>query len=124
METVEDKCSPKVHSIKDHAIYLLEKFGGYGDLGEDAGEKAHQDEAKIEARVAAIKESTKSTYEAMAKKDSVRAVVDDLTQKSKRTYKQKQGSVEERAKDKRMKRNEGRDLLKDLAVVEGRATTL
>ncbi len=122
--------TPKVHSIEDHAIYLLEKFGGYGDLGEDAGEKAHQDESKIEARVASIKdlsqkESVKSAYEAMAKKDSVRASVDDLKQRSARTFKRRhQGSAEERENEKRAKRNEGRDLLKDMAVVEGTATTL
>ena len=73
----------------------------------------------------AQKESVKSTYEAMAKKDSVRASVDDLKQRSARTFKRRhQGSAEERENEKRAKRNEGRDLLKDMAVVEGTATTL
>lgn len=34
--------TPKVHVIEAHAVEMLERHCGYGDLGEDAGERAHQ----------------------------------------------------------------------------------
>jgi hypothetical protein len=34
--------TPKLHVIEDHAIQFMMQHLGYGDLGEDFGERAHQ----------------------------------------------------------------------------------
>ena len=35
--------SPKMHCIEDHAVAFLQYKNGFGDIGEDAGERAHQE---------------------------------------------------------------------------------
>ena len=53
-------------------LRFLERVQGFGDLGEDAGERAHQEEAMHESRVDTVvnlekKERTKSQFKAMKK---------------------------------------------------------
>ena len=42
MEIPEDKCDPKVASFFVNLLKFLERIHVFGDLGEDAGERAHQ----------------------------------------------------------------------------------
>ena len=60
--------TPKLHVVEDHAIPLMIQLSGYGDLGEDFGERAHQSESKLDKRFSAIrdferKEKVKSKVE-------------------------------------------------------------
>ena len=45
--------TPKLHCLECHAVYLLRKHRGFADLAEDAGERAHQSESKMDLRWAA-----------------------------------------------------------------------
>ena len=54
MEIPEDECDPKVTSFVCSLLIFLERVQGFGDLGEDAGEQAHQEEARNESRVGAV----------------------------------------------------------------------
>ena len=38
--------TPKLHLLFVHLLRFLERVQGFGDLGEDAGERAHQGEAR------------------------------------------------------------------------------
>ena len=38
--------TPKLHLLFVHLLIFLERVQGFGDLGEDAGERAHQEEAR------------------------------------------------------------------------------
>ena len=38
--------TPKLHLLFVHFLRFLEQVQGLGDLGEDAGERAHQEEAR------------------------------------------------------------------------------
>ena len=51
--------TPKLHILLDHACDFLKHTQGFGDLGEDAGERAHQLEGQNENRVGAIKDNIK-----------------------------------------------------------------
>ena len=69
--------TPKLHLLFVHLLIFLERVQGFGDLGEDAGEQAHQEEARNESRVGAVvdlakKERTKSKFEAMKKSAMVK----------------------------------------------------
>ena len=62
--------TPQLHALFVHLMIFLEWFQVFGDLGEDAGERAHQEEAMHESRVETVvnlekKERTKSQFEAM-----------------------------------------------------------
>ena len=64
---------------------------GFGDLGEDDGERAHQTEANNESRVGAVvnlskKEGTKSQFEAMKKRAMVKETMNEFRQLSQRKF--------------------------------------
>ena len=46
--------TPKLHLLFVHLLIFLERVQGFGDLGEDAGERAHQEEARNESWVVAV----------------------------------------------------------------------
>ena len=46
--------TPKLHLLFAHLLRFMERVHGFGDLGEDAGERAHQGEARDESRVGAV----------------------------------------------------------------------
>ena len=46
--------TPKLHLLFVHLLIFLERVQGFGDLGEDAGERAHQEEARNDIRVGAV----------------------------------------------------------------------
>ena len=84
--------TPKLHLLFVHLLRFMERVQGFGDLGEDAGERANQEEARNESRVVAVinlakKERTKSQFEAMNNSAKVKEMMSDLKQKSKRKFK-------------------------------------
>ena len=59
--------TPKLHLLFVHFLIFLEQVHGFGDLREDSGEPAHQEEARNESQVGAVvnlakKERTKSQF--------------------------------------------------------------
>ena len=41
--------TPKLHLLFVHLLRFMERVQGFSDLGEDAGEQAHQEEARNES---------------------------------------------------------------------------
>ena len=81
--------TPKFHLLFVHLLIFIERVQGFVDLGEDAGERAHQEEARNESRVGAVvylakKERTKSQFKAMKKSTMVKDTMSDYKQTSKR----------------------------------------
>ena len=81
--------TPKLHILFVHLLRFMERVQGFGDLGEDAGERAHQEEARNESQVGAVvnlskKERTKSQSEAMKKSAMVKETMSEFKQKSKK----------------------------------------
>ncbi len=81
--------TPKTHVMDDHSIQQLVATHGFADLGEDAGERNHQDEAKADRRLGAIrdyalKEAFKSKDEVKRKNPKVEAKIAQLVDKNKR----------------------------------------
>ena len=84
--------TPKLHLLFVRLLRFLERVQLFGDLGEDSGERAHQEEASNEIRVGLVvnlekKERTKSHFEAMKKSAKVKEMMSELKQKSKRKFK-------------------------------------
>ena len=46
--------TPKLHLLCVNLLRFMERVQGFGDLGEDAGERAYQEEARNESRVGAV----------------------------------------------------------------------
>ena len=74
---LEISVTPKLHILFVRLLIFLERVKEFGDLGEDDGERAHQEEARNESRVGAVvnlakKERTKSQFEAMKKSANVK----------------------------------------------------
>ena len=83
--------TPKLHLLFVHLLRFLERVQGLGDLGEDAGERAHQEEARNESRVGAVlnlekKGRTKSQFEAMKKSAMVKETMSEFKKKSKGNF--------------------------------------
>src|SRR5688500_2081812 len=47
--------TPKMHVMLSHAVEFLSYIQGFGDLGEDAGKQAHQQEQHNKLRVSGVK---------------------------------------------------------------------
>ena len=80
--------TPKLHVVEDHAIPFMIQFSGYGDLGEDFGERAHQTESKLDKRFSAIrdfgrKEKVKSKVEVQVSLPLVQAKQEEMIGKTK-----------------------------------------
>ena len=83
--------TPKLHILFVHLLIFLERVQGFGDHGEDAGERAHQEEARNESRVGAVvnlakKERTKSQFEAMKKSAMVKETMSEFKKNSKSNF--------------------------------------
>ena len=79
--------TPKLHLLFVYLFKCLERVQGFGDLGQDAGERAHQEEARNESRVGAgvnlaKNERKKSQFEAMKKSEMVKEMMSDFKQNS------------------------------------------
>ena len=84
--------TPKLHIVFVNLLRLLERVQGFGNLGNDSGEWAHQEEASNKSRVGTVvnlskKERTKSYFEAMNKGAKVKEIKSALRQKSKSNFK-------------------------------------
>ena len=83
--------TPKLHLLFVRLLIFLELVQEFGDLGEDAGEQEHQEEARNEISVGAVvnlakKERTKSQFEATKKSALVKETMSEFKQKSKRNF--------------------------------------
>ena len=75
--------TPKLHLLFVHLLIFLERVQGFGDLGEDAGERSHQGEARNVSIVGAVvniakKERIKSQFEAMKKNAMVKEIMSEF----------------------------------------------
>ena len=71
---------------------FVQSIPAFADFGEDAGERAHQEEARNESRVGAVvnlakKERTKSQFESTNKSAKVKDMMGELKQRSKKKFK-------------------------------------
>jgi hypothetical protein len=85
----------KSHLIGDHSCEQQEELQGLGDIGEDFGERNHQDQAKADRRLGCIRnfvarEKIKSLEEVQAKDTKVQAKIIEI--KVKRSREQYEGT--------------------------------
>ena len=78
--------APKLHVLSVHLLRFLERVQVFGDFRKDSGEREHQEESRDESRVGAvvniaIKERTKSQFEAMKKSAMVKETMIEFKQK-------------------------------------------
>jgi hypothetical protein len=116
----------KSHLVEDHATEQQEELQGIGDIAEDFGERNHQDQAKADRRLGAVRnfaarEKFKSLEEVHSKDFKVQAKLLDI--KVKRQRGPNEGS-EARQAAKRKKRLDARDQILDSPAPTGRMTTL
>jgi hypothetical protein len=79
----------KSHLIDDHASEQQEELDGFGDIGEDFGERNHQDQAKADRRLGCVRnfaarEKLESLEEVQAKDTKVQAKILDIKVKRSR----------------------------------------
>ena len=79
----------KGHLAEDHSVEQQEDLDGIGDLGEDFGERNHQDEAKADRRLGCVRnfatrETIKSKEEVQIKDEKVQARIVAIKQKRKK----------------------------------------
>jgi hypothetical protein len=87
--------------VEGHAIGLCKKHSGFGALGEDKGERAHQTGAKDKNRYGHLSDYDKkvksmSQYEKMEKNLTVAAKKEELKDWTKRKFKNTRKSAEDR----------------------------
>lgn len=81
--------TPKIHLLLHQAIVFLIYIEGFGNLGEDAGEQAHQSECQNDCRVAAVKETlkketSKAKFKSMSKNFEVVKKIANMITRTKR----------------------------------------
>ena len=112
--------------MADHSIEQLVRTCGFACLGEDAGKRNHQDEAKADRRLGAIrdykrKESFKSKDEFRKKNPVVQEKIAELREKNKRKT---SGDAEARQIAKHQKRIDAREEALSSPVPEEKMKTL
>jgi hypothetical protein len=75
--------------MEDHAVEQQQELNGFGDIGEDFGERKHQDQAKADRRLGcvrnfAVREAIKSREEVQVKEEKVQAKIHEIKGKHKR----------------------------------------
>jgi hypothetical protein len=100
--------TPKSHLMEDHSIPVeqQEEIHGIGDLGEDFGERNHQDQARADRRLGCVRnfaarEKIKSLEEVQGKDAKVQAKISDIKIKRQRGHDK---GTEARQAAKRQKR--------------------
>jgi hypothetical protein len=116
----------KSHLMEDHSVEQQWEFNGIGDLGEDFGERNHQDQAKADRRLGCVRnfaarEKLKSLEEVQAKDSTVLAKISDIKVKRQRGQSEE---TEARQAAKRQKRLDRRDQVLTFPTPVGRMTTL
>jgi hypothetical protein len=117
--------TPKTH-VMLHSIALLVSTCGFSDIAEDAGERNHQDEAKADRRLGAIrdftrKETFKSKDEVRKKNPKVEAKIEEMLEKNKRHG---SGDAEARRALKHQKRVDNREAALSCPAPEGKMKTM
>ena len=117
--------TPKYHNIEAHVVHAMIQTGGFGDIAEDAGERAHQDGARMNRRVYAIsniqkKESTIARYEVMKQNPIVAVKSEEIRSQLKKRKTQRAGNEQL----KKMQRIDKRAELLELPLVTGVMETL
>jgi hypothetical protein len=79
----------KSHLMEDHSVEQQWEFNGIGNLGEDFGERNHQDQAKADRRLGCVqnfaaREKIKSLEEVQAKDSTVLVKISDIKVKRQR----------------------------------------
>jgi hypothetical protein len=117
--------------VEGHAIGLCKKNSGFGGLGEDKGERAHQTGAKDKNRYGCLSDYDKkvkfmSQYEKMEKNLTVAAKKEELKDRMKWKFKNTQKSAEDRRAELKEEHDEAREaLLNDgFPMLEGCMETL
>jgi hypothetical protein len=79
----------KSHLAEDHSVQQQEDLQGIGDIGEDFGERNHQDQAKADRRLGCVRnfatrETIKSKEEVQVKDEKVQTKIMEIKEKRKR----------------------------------------
>jgi hypothetical protein len=116
----------KSHLAGCHSVEQQEELEGIGDMGEDYGERNHQDEAKADRRLGCVRhfptrESIKSKEEVQIKDQKVQAKMTEINGKRKRGPLE---GTEARQAAKKQQRLEAREAILALPAPVGRMTTL
>lgn len=112
--------TPKFHTAETHAVDLYERWMGYGELAEDAGEKMHQNHMKQDWRIAAITDygkrvNTKEKFDARARCTMVKKEMARIESMYKRKRAQENATTEE---DRQQQRHQLRNELLELDELE------
>jgi hypothetical protein len=120
-DSADLSCTPKVHSLLQHAIKQMQAFSGIGDLLEDDVEKIHQISGNFESRVSRLKSGTNKAFaqakmEAVSHNDAVRQHLEQSQRNSKRKLDDKKSfNKKENNKVQKTERNQRRlDTLKGI----------
>ena len=116
----------KSHFVEDHSVQQLEDLDGIGDIGEDFGERNHQDEVKAHRRLGCVRnfvtrESFKSKEEVQIKSEKGQAKILEIKEKRK---KGPSDANEARQVAKKQRRMDARAEVLAFSAPEGRMTTL
>jgi hypothetical protein len=116
----------KSHLMEDHSLEQQEELDGIGDLGEDFGERNHQDQAKADQHLGCVRnfatrETIKSKEEVQTKDKKVQAKITEIKGKRKKGH--SKGTVACQS-TKRQRRLDAREEVLALPAQEGRMTTL
>jgi hypothetical protein len=116
----------KSHLMEDHSLEQQEELQGFGDLGEDFGERNHQDQAKADRRLGCVRnfvaqEKLKSLEEVQAKDTKVQAKIQNIKVKRSRGHYE---GTEARQVAKRRRRLDAREEVLASPAPVGRMTTL
>ena len=118
--------TPKLHCLECHAVYLLRKHRGYADLAEDAGERAHQSESKMDLRWAAQRshdrrEVSKAANEARQSDPRVQTKVKEMHESTRAAGAEKRKVTFDENRDERRKQKIARrEQVLESEVAEGR----
>jgi hypothetical protein len=116
----------KRHLMEDRSLEQQEKLDGIGDLGEDFGERNHQDQAKADRRLGCIRhfatqETIKSKEEVQMKDENLQAKIIEIKRKRKRGH--SKGTIAHQTA-KRQRQLDAREEVLALPAPAGRMTML
>jgi len=110
--------TPKFHGGIDHAVKLMRRLQGYGDMLEDDVELAHQTGSRFDARINRLKHRDKraislSKMEAVSFNREVQKAIEITEKASKRKFvnRKMELSASERKKKSKMERDESREAI-------------
>jgi hypothetical protein len=95
----------KAHLLEDHFLKQFKRLKGFGNMDETSGEKAHQDQGRLEHRLGRLGdwgkiEDAKHTELEFAEIPEVQGKLEDMMEATKATGKRKRGPTDETVEDK------------------------